>query len=156
MSEPQPQLERVFPKLAVHGYVPTSAPDAGYNCVAWVVGDTTRNWDGTRQGGYWPPGAELGETINHLIRVFLLQGYAICANGDLEPEYEKVALFADADGDWQHAARQLPDGQWSSKLGELEDISHAQFDAVFSDVYGRVACYLRRRLLPREPLPTPQ
>ena len=144
MSQPLPHLERLFPNLASLGYVCTSQADASYNCIAWAVGDTTRNWDCTRQGGHWPADAEQGETIAHLITLFELQRYEVCENGDLETAFEKVALFIDADGEWQHAARQLPDGQWTSKMGELEDITHAHLDAVSSSDYGRVACYMRR------------
>jgi hypothetical protein len=142
-----PHLEGRFPNLASLGYVCTSEQDAGYNCIAWAAGDTSRNWDCTRQGGYWPPGADPGETLGHLIGVFQLQGYAVCENGNLEPGFEKVALYADQDGEWQHVARQLPNGQWTSKIGELEDIAHSEIDAVASDDYGRVACYMRRQIL---------
>lgn len=148
MSQPQPHLERHFPHLASLGYVATSAADARYNCVAWATGDTTRNWDCTRPGGYWPPGADPGETVDHLIALFRLQGYEVCTDGEPEPDSEKVALFADADGEWQHAARQLSNGQWTSKLGELEDIVHPRLDAVVSSDYGQVVCYLRRSRAP--------
>jgi hypothetical protein len=33
-------------------------------------------------------------------------------------------LYATADGVPTHAARHLPDGQWTSKLGRWEDIEH--------------------------------
>lgn len=155
MSQPLPHLERLFPNLASLGYIVTSEPAARYNCIAWAGRDTTRNWDCTRQGGFWPTGAEPGETIAHLIAVFRLEGYEVCENGDLEAGHEKLALFADDDGEWQHAARQLPDGQWTSKMGELEDITHSHLDAVVSTDYGRVACYLRRPLTPSIPAPAP-
>lgn len=144
MTDPLPHLERIFPNLASMGYERTSEADASYNCVAWAAGDTTRNWDGTRPGGYWPPGAEPGESIDHLLQAFQSLGYERCDDGSLEAGWGKVVLYADQDGDWQHAARQLPDGQWTSKLGELEDITHSALDAV-AVVYGRVACFLRRR-----------
>lgn len=146
MSQPLPHLERLFPNLAVRGYMATSPADARYNCVAWAAGDTTRNWDSTRPGGYWPADADVGESLEHLIALFRHQGYEVCATGAVEPEYEKVAIFADANDEWQHAARQLPDGQWTSKMGELEDIVHRDIDAVASSDYGHVASYLRRRL----------
>ena len=92
MSGALPHLELLFPNLALLGYARTSEEDPGYNCIAWAAGDTSRNWDCSRQGGYWPIGAEVGARIEHLIGVFQQQGYAVCDNGDLEPEHEKVAL----------------------------------------------------------------
>src|SRR5258707_504293 len=59
--------------------------------------------------------------------VFTAVGYTVCDNDLLEPGYEKIALFA-LGGVPKHAARQLPTGQWTSKLGPMEDIEHALND----------------------------
>ena len=69
-------------------------------------------------------------------------GYSITADGALEGGYEKVAFFAVGTTP-THAARQLPSGLWSSKLGQLEDISH-HLEGVESTKYGSVAFYMRR------------
>jgi len=45
-----------------------------------------------------------------------------------------------------HAARQLPEGRWTSKLGELEDIEHALHDLT-GTVYGSVVLVMKRALL---------
>jgi hypothetical protein len=37
-----------------------------------------------------------------------------------------------------HAALQLESGDWTSKLGDFEDISHSTIEAVSGPVYGRV------------------
>ena len=47
-----------------------------------------------------------------------------CDGQDLETDFDKIAVFANDQGIPTHAARQLPSGRWSSKLGELEDIEH--------------------------------
>jgi hypothetical protein len=54
----------------------------------------------------------------------------------LESQYEKVALFA-KDGRVTHAARQLPSGRWTSKLGSDVDIEHELY-AIEGEVYGTV------------------
>jgi hypothetical protein len=54
-------------------------------------------------------------------------------------------LFADADGTPSHAARQLRDGTWTSKLGMSEDIQHALEDLT-GEVYGSVVHILKRVL----------
>lgn len=79
--------------------------------------------------------------------VFASLGYEPCADGILEQGYEKIALFAhDKEGVAQptHAARQLGDGKWTSKLGALEDIEHAQAENVAGDCYGKVTQFMRR------------
>ena len=47
----------------------------------------------------------------------------------------KVVLYADGN-EWTHAARQLPSGRWTSKLGDYEDIEHDTLDG-FEEHYGR-------------------
>jgi hypothetical protein len=56
-------------------------------------------------------------------------GYQLCEGDALEPAFERIALFADADGRPTHAARQLPSGLWTSKLGKAEDIATAAANA---------------------------
>jgi len=63
----------------------------------------------------------------------------------MEVGFEKVALFADAQGLPLHAARQLSDGRWTSKLGEQEDIEHALRD-LEGVAYGNVALVMKRPL----------
>jgi hypothetical protein len=69
----------------------------------------------------------------------------VCGQADLEPGFEKIAPFADADGLPTHAARQLPGGRWTSKLGELEDIEHDLND-VAGTAYGTVVQIMKRPL----------
>ncbi|MCI0364369.1 MAG: hypothetical protein L0219_10830 [Phycisphaerales bacterium] len=62
--------------------------------------------------------------INVLVELFKAHDYQDCGmNIELEPGLEKVALFADSFY-YTHAARQLPTGPWTSKLGKAEDIEH--------------------------------
>ncbi len=53
------------------------------------------------------------------------------------------------DGVPKHAARQLPNGRWTSKCGELEDIEHA-LEGVVGIWYGTVAHLLKRPLASQE------
>jgi hypothetical protein len=148
-------LERVFPRLRGTAYVVTSPPTEGYNCVAWAAGFTDRWWWPVGPGPcvYWPSGIARTETIEAVRDAFALLGYAPCADEQHESGYEKVALFADAGGIPTHAARQLPTGRWTSKLGQGDDIEH-ELRALEGAVYGLVALVLRRLLPPAEPRPT--
>ena len=63
---------------------------------------------------------------------------------ELEAGHEKVALYADDQGEWTHVARQLPDGWWTSKLGPDEDILHRTPQALAGDLYGQVQAIMKR------------
>jgi hypothetical protein len=82
---------------------------------------------------------------------YSVEGYAVCATQSrvLENSIEKVAIYVDDAGGPTHAARQLADGTWTSKLGEWEDIQHNTLEAMEDSGglglgYGKVALVLRR------------
>jgi hypothetical protein len=70
-------------------------------------------------------------------------GYVPCRDGAVEAGYEKVALYGRG-GICEHAARQLPNGSWTSKLGKLFDIEHQRPDGLAGKDYGVVVRFLRR------------
>jgi hypothetical protein len=150
MSGELPHVESVFPSLVAAGYTSKSPKSRVYNCIAYAAGDETRKWAGFREAGYhWPEKAKEGYGLEALISAFAEIGYAACDSDALEPGCDKVALYVDQDGLWTHAAKQTEDGQWTSKLGNWEDIVHRTLDAVSGPdpAYGRVACLMKR---PRE------
>lgn len=55
----------------------------------------------------------------------------------------KLAIFVNDQGTPTHAARQLPDGWWTSKLGRQIDIEH-ELSAIEGPAYGKVAILLAR------------
>jgi len=76
-------------------------------------------------------------------------GYQLCFDTAFEEGVEKVALYATTDRDGAvvaptHAARQLESGEWTSKLGQCEDVRHATPDSVNGPLYGRSVCYMSR------------
>lgn len=135
-------LEGLFPGLRSGEYRVVSPQTTNYNCIAWAAGDTERWWWPTGPY-YWPTGAPRERTMASFIAAFEGLGYVSCPNGDPEPGMEKVALYA-SDAGPEHAARQLADGRWVSKLGRLEDIEHATVNGVEGAHYGRVVHYMRR------------
>lgn len=148
-------IDRHYPKLADTGYVITSQETPVYNCIAWAAGDTTRWWecgeDGPidEPGVYSPEGARYGFGLEALISAFEVIGYELCLDGGPEPEegYDRIALYAEA-SEWRHAARLLKDGRWSSKLGDLEDVSHDSPGDVCGRFNGELACFMRRAIRP--------
>ena len=132
-----------FPKLKPGEYAITSSATEYYNCIAWAAGDAGKKWWPANYF-YWPRTARREETLDAFIEAFGTLGYQRCDDGKLEPDYEKVAVYTTG-SEPTHAARQLADGHWTSKLGAAEDIRHVGPESVEGPAYGRVACYLRRK-----------
>ena len=138
-----------FPNLEADGYEITNPRDRKYNCIAYAAGDEGRWWAPTAfpsPGYYWPERAERGRSLEALRSCFKAVGYEVCEDGEPEDGFTKVALYADDDGIWQHAARQLDGGEWTSKLGGNEDIRHRTPGCVGGPTYGSVGLFMRRRI----------
>ena len=137
-------LQPKFPVLNSANSRPTSPYDEDYNCIAWAAQDTDYWWWPDTMGlSYWPTGIPREESIDAFIRAYELQGYVKRCDATLESGTEKVSLFASSDRKPTHAARQLPDGWWASKLGKLIDIEH-EFGALDGPAYGTVVMILAR------------
>lgn len=138
-------LESIFPRLRGSSWKVTSPATRQYNCIGWAAHDSMNWWWPITDDDdvYWPPQAEGSETVAAFVSAFAVNGYAECADEHLEPGFEKVAVFAFAEDDPSHVARQLPDGSWTSKLGEFEDIEH-ELRALEGSAYGNVVRVLKR------------
>jgi hypothetical protein len=66
-----------------------------------------------------------------------------CDDDRLETGFDKVALYGNTFL-YTHAARQLSDGKWTSKLGKAEDIEHDTPEVVAGGIYGEVVEIMRR------------
>lgn len=139
-------LGRLFPGLRGVSYEITSPAQPDYNCIAWAAGDDSRWWwpDEFHQY-YWPEPAPRLSTLGAFAEAFRTLGFEVCEDSTSELGWEKIAIFASPDGMPTHAARQLPDGTWTSKLGNLEDIKHRDLRHVGGDAYGEPTLILRRR-----------
>ena len=130
-----------FPRLNSQNHRVTSPPTARYNGIAWSAGDADHWW---QPGDYWPLEATADDFgIDALERAFGAIGFERSEDERFEAGYEKVALYHSSTF-YTHAARQLPDGKWTSKLGRAEDIEHRSPDDVAGGVYGEVARILKR------------
>jgi hypothetical protein len=134
-----------FPRLTEHNHRVTSPISADYNCIAWSVGNTDRWW---QPGVYWPTETHPDDYgLGVLVEAFRSLGVEECSDDTLEDGYEKVALYGNTFL-YSHAARQLPNGKWSSKPGRSEDIEHDTPDDVAGGLYGEVHQYMRRATPP--------
>src|SRR6266849_7324533 len=143
-----------LPKLTSKNCRVTSPVKNSYNCIAWAATGSDSDWWWPIPLGfwppvsYWPPGVPREVTIAAFLQAFGTVGYVQCKDGKLEAGFEKIALYANR-MPWgeivpTHAARQLPDGKWTSKLGTLEDIEHKKPADVNGPIYGGVVHYMQR------------
>jgi hypothetical protein len=138
-----------LPRLTVGAYTPSSPCTRRYNCIAWAADDTTGKWWPDPLGiGKWPAGVPREATVDAFIRAYGTLGYALCQDNSLEAGFEKIAIYATRETDGSlsptHAAKQLPNGHWSSKLGDFEDIEHPELDVLDGPAYGTSVCFLKR------------
>lgn len=136
------RLRGYFPGLSE--FEVTSEADRRYNCVAWAVGRTDTWFEPDLRGRY--PWSETGFRQYSLPAwrgLFQEHGFIDCTDGVLEPGREKIATFALPNGVPTHVARQLPGGRWTSKLGDLEDITH-ELHELAGERYGQVVLYMAR------------
>jgi len=134
-----------FPKLAQVRFEVTSAQTSEYNCIAWAASETHRAWWPDKMKiGYWPKGIPREVTLKAFIQAYETLGYRPCEmNTSLELGKEKIAIFVGYAGRPTHAARQLENGDWTSKLGRNFDISH-ELLGVTGGEYGDVAQIMDR------------
>lgn len=137
-----------FPNLNPTNHRVIGPATPNYNCIAWAGHDTTRWWQPGSQY-YWPlPATEADCGVGDLVMVFASLGFIECEDGQAEANVEKIAICARAQFEYTHAARQLPSGKWTSKLGREELIEHDTPEDVAGGVYGTLFQFMKR------PLPT--
>lgn len=149
----KPSFERWWPALARTGYVAyEGSATTAYNCFAWAVGRTDiflapdpPPWPGVV--AYWPAGIPRDRSLEAFVECFATFDFALGERDHSGREFERIVLYGKAD-EPRHAARQLADGRWSSKLGHLEIIEHElnAFEgatAEFAD-FGPVLAFLER------------
>lgn len=141
-------LAQAFPALTPGLFSQTSAPSNDYNCIAWAARDDLNWWEPLDGAGYfWPRGLPWAYDPEILVAVYCKFGYQDCqGNATLEAGFEKVAVFRSG-AEYTHAARQLPNGHWTSKLGIHQDIEHHTLDAIAGGDYGDLFAILKRKLL---------
>ena len=96
-----------------------------YNCIAWAADDNSRWWQPDPMGDYyWPENLPRESTLESYTEAFKILGYEICDDESLELGFQKIAIYFKDDIRSIHAARQLNNGRWTSKLGSEIDIEH--------------------------------
>ncbi len=141
-------IKQIFPKLIDTQFQITSEKSKEYNCIAWAVGEGNRWWEPTTFGKhYWPDGVSREYTVDAYIAAYKTIGFIPCSDPKWEVGFEKVALYAKGRFP-THASRQVENGNWTSKLGQLEDIEHPTLEGLEGDEYGYVVQILKRQIIP--------
>ena len=137
--------EKCWPYLVSEGYIVSSEATWNYNCIAFAA-DIENEWWWPDPNGEarWPAGVQREERLECFAEAFGTLGYQVCEDGMLEASYEKIAIYSQ-NGVPTHAAKQLPDGRWKSKLGSLEDIEHNTVKALEEYIYGKAVLYMKRQ-----------
>jgi len=132
---------REFPRLTATNYRVTSPATSDYNCIAWAAEDEHHWW---QPGVFWPlAGSSADFGIEVLVEAFRSLGFEPCANAEFELGVEKIAIYGSSLF-YTHAARQLPGGTWTSKLGRDVDIEHDMPTDVAGGLYGEVVRFMSR------------
>jgi hypothetical protein len=134
-----------FPLLQpVHCIGSFSAATRNYNCFAWAATENHQRWDPDPWGQYyWPPNIPRVLSLPAVIAAYKTVGYEECSDGTFEHGVEKIAIYTRF-GIPKHAARQLENGNWTTKFGDLEDIEHVDLDCISGPQYGQVEKYMKR------------
>jgi hypothetical protein len=142
--DPRARILGCFPGLGEGSFEIIGEATDEYNCIAWAAGDTAAWWwPSVPAVAFWPDEIPDELTLEAFIQAFTTLGYLHCDSSSFDRRFEKIAIYV-KDHEPCHAARQLPDGRWSSKLGTWECITH-ELDALEGDAYGRVVCLMSRR-----------
>jgi hypothetical protein len=127
---PELIAQKHYRNLRHENFTRESPVDDRYNCAAFALDLFTDNWwPEEAEGVTWPDGIRRDESLKSFTEGFALFGFEPCEDGELEPEYEKIVLYAVSDPDpteaaIKHVARQLEDGRWASKRHLGRNHSH--------------------------------
>lgn len=139
-------LPVIFPSLAGTDYAITSDYNEDYNCIAWAAEVDTEWWEPDPFFIYfWPLGVPRVYALAAYVAAYSTVGYETCDEGILEDDFEKIVIYLDSLTNRPlHAARQLNDGKWTSKLGKNVDIMHSTPEGLNGQNYGVATQFMKR------------
>jgi hypothetical protein len=145
-------LKRDFPNLSYTNSNKTSEATDTYNCLAWAIGINNKYlWPNSI---YWPNDDLNGPPNKITFKTYFEKylKYFEVTNKDhvsyktVIPGYQKIAIYIDNDNLPSHFARQLPNGMWTSKLGDNIDITHNTLEVLEGPVYGKVGIIMAKKI----------
>ena len=148
---PRYELEKCWPNLELNNHHKTSDKSDKYNCFAWAIDKNDDKW--APYSGYaWFPGFpkfditdDPENDLDNYKAGFESIGYKECSDGEPEKGFEKIALYTIGKS-VKHAAKQLENGHWTSKLGKHDDIEHNTVNVLEGLCYGKVTIFMKREI----------
>jgi hypothetical protein len=135
---------KLFQENLADTFQVTGLKDPNYNCFAWAVHETHRNWSPyIGPGNYWPPGVPATKDLPTVLNALSTEGYVQCKDGNPESGYEKIVIYA-KNGNASHAARLLFTGRWTSKMADEYLIEHLTPQELEGYRFGNIATYMKR------------
>ena len=132
-----------FPNSQAEPFEITSRETGDYNCIGWAVGDSTKfYWPGPSEFFFWPNEIPRNESLETFQLFFNSLVTKSVPTASWKRAFKK-SRFLKKNGLPTHAARQLADGFWTSKLDVLEDVKHS-LGAISGGFYGEIALFLRK------------
>jgi hypothetical protein len=134
-----------FPNATSETLIETSPATNDYNCIAWTLGKTNAWYDST-PGYTWPWSHRdrmFASAITSIVELYRREGFLECQSLELEPGFEKVAIYS-TEGRFKHAALQLVNGEWTSKMGPFEDVQHATAETLIGPELETIARVMKR------------
>lgn len=153
-EEARLDVMRAFPGLRYDEHFEVTSPiNPNYNCIAWAY-QIKERWMWPPAGQpighvldavtYWPD-ENASTEVSQFMKAFSLKGYVKCDTPVFEDGFRKIALYVKpGTTECTHAARQLSNGFWTSKLGQWYDIQHSTPKDIEGRLYGVVYCYMKR------------
>lgn len=134
-------------KLGVN-FIPKSPICDEYNCIAWSLDiDYMSVGHENLTGIYWPDNISKIPNINNYKRMYNSYGFIDASTSDLEEGFKKVAIYVRGTnpktGIVVHAAKQIDDIWWSSKMGDNIDGIH-HLDAIQGILYGYPRFFMKK------------
>lgn len=120
-----------------------------YNCFSWAI-NKPDYWRSL--GGYGFPELKgvddsiFDDSVQSYVTIFGQYGFSVCQETKPEKGFVKIVLYGNDAGKWTHVARQLDNGEWTSKMGDYEDIKHIDVDCVGGGSYGKPLIYMKKPL----------
>jgi len=143
MIDRKRQLLKHFPELGADFEI-TSDQTPNYNCFAWALEDDSRWWSPMAVGGYyWPPNCPTEWSVAAAIWILKNLGFSLSDRTDYENGFHKIAIYT-RQGDLTHLARQLPNGEWTSKIAGDEDIRHKNAELLEGKVFGKISYVFKK------------
>ena len=122
-------------------FIIPNTKDDNYNCVGYSL--EINEFVSHHIGRYWIDSIERSGSINNLIKVFEYFGFER-SDSSVEEGYKKIVIYGNR-GFASHAAIQLDDIWYQSKMGEYEICKH-KLEAIEGILYGYPKVWMKKKI----------